>query len=355
MNDADLMAALRSGAESLDRGERGPMQEVACLHKAGWLSDAGDLSPNQLCERLTQIGAASLPIARLYEGHANALALIAASANDAQRLAVEARLRQDDGGSPACLLGVWGADGARPVQIVPGETGQELSGEKAYASGLGVVTLAIVTAQTDAGLQMVLIDARDMSRGNQAAWDVDGMVGSVSGTFMCDRLPAGDAQQIGSPGAMLEEPAFHGGVWRLAACYAGAIQRLAVLCNEVVEAADASGRDNPINRARLGSVVIESQTATLWARHAAEVMSDPAANRDAKIAAALFAREACEQAADRTLALAERVIGARLHQRGNEAGRIARDLRLFLRQAALDDKLALATRLWARNRAAFRA
>ena len=49
------------------------------------------------------------------------------------------------------------------------------------------------------------------------------------------------------------------------------------------------------------------------------------------------------------LVLVERVAGTAMHARGSETGRIARDLRFFLRQAHLDDKLALATRLRARQ------
>jgi alkylation response protein AidB-like acyl-CoA dehydrogenase len=337
MIDPALLERLRAGGQALDRGARGPTAEIAMLRAAGWLGDASSLGCASLCDRLVALGGASLPVARLYEGHVNALNLIAAHASPMQRDAIGDAVRR------GALLGVWGADGERPVSIAGVGRQARLSGAKTYASGLGVVALAIVSVRTAEGLQMVLVDAREPARADLGGWDVDGMFGSASGTFACDGLPAGPAQILGRPDGMLTEPAYHGGVWRLAACYAGALQRLADLCR----CANGHGlRDDPVAQARLGAIAIETQTALLWAREAAHVAEDPAKPTQTAISTALFAREACEQAAARLLNLAERQLGARMHHRGSEAGLIARDLRFFLRQAALDGKLALATQLW---------
>jgi hypothetical protein len=337
MDSSTPIDRLRAGDEALDRGLRGPGEEIALLRGAGWLADTADLDAAELCERLMQIGSASLSVARLYEGHANALALIADHATPVQRAAISDAVRR------GALTGVWGADGARPVGIAGRGAQARLNGDKVFASGLGVVALAIVTARTPQGVQMVLVDARDPARGDPAAWDVDAMVGSASGRFVCDGLSAVQEQRLGPPGAMLTEPAFHGGVWRLAACYAGAMQRLAALCREAHHNASSC---EPLAEARLGRIAIEAQTAELWAREAARGFDYPASTPETVMFTALFAREACEQAAGRLLDLVERQLGAQMHRRASEAGRIARDLRFFLRQAALDGKLALATRLW---------
>lgn len=343
-----LLAALRAGGEALDRGARGPEPELRLLREAGLLSGGlgagavwGELSPDaaadMLCARLIALGSASLPLARLYEGHVNALCLLQQHATPSQRALVDAALAR------GALLGVWGADSDLPVFIEPSAAGARLRGTKAYASGLGYVEFAIVTAATPDGLQMVLAQVDDPGRAMPEAWDVDGMVGSLSGRFQCDGLPAMPDQRVGQVGALFEEPAFHGGVWRIVACCAGAMHRLAQLCSERLE--QRGGGAAPVLLARLGGIAIDAQAALLWARHAAfEVETQ--GDRTRAITAALFALEATEQAADRLLAACERLLGATMHARSSEAGRIARDLRFYLRQADLDGKLAMAVGLW---------
>jgi hypothetical protein len=109
-------------------------------------------------------------------------------------------------------------------------------------------------------------------------------------------------------------------------------------------------QDDPLMQARLGAIAIEAETAKLWSRHAAHAVETCEAHHDDAVSSALLAREAVEQAAVRQLAITERVFGTAMHRRGSEAGRIARDLRLYLRQADLDGKLALATSSWLNRR-----
>lgn len=347
---ARLLAALRAGGEALDRGERGPSVELALLRDAGLLAaplpvaDGGRglgssaTGAAAICEVLMALGGASLPIARLYEGHVNATALIVRHGNAEQRVRIGEQVRQ------GAMLGVWGADGEQPVLIEQTAAGPTLCGTKAFASGLGDISIAIVAARGDHGLQMVMVAANDPARADHTAWDVDGMVGSRSGWFDCTGLPAGGSALLGGPDAFFEEPDFHGGVWRLAACYAGAMARLATLCADWTERREQSAV--PIVQSRVGMGAIEAETATLWARHAATVVERRDGRAGNAVATALFAREAVEQAATRQLALVERLSGTAMHRRGSESGRIARDLRFYLRQGDLDGKLALATAHW---------
>lgn len=347
---AALIEALREGGEALDRGERGPGRELALLRDAGLLAaplpvaDGGRgwgtsaAGAEAICALLIELGGASLPIARLYEGHVNAVALIDRHAHAAQRA------RSIDAIRGGAMFGVWGADSEQPVAIEQGAAGAALRGTKAFASGLGDIAIAIVTARAADGLRMLTVPADDPARADHDAWDVDGMVGSRSGRFDCTGLSAAPENRLGAPDALFTEPDFHGGVWRLAACHAGAMARLAVLCADWL---DRRGQlEAPLMKARLGACAIEAETAGLWSRHAALTVEGDAGRPDDAIAAALFAREAVEQAAARQLALVERLFGTAMHRRASEAGRIARDLRFYLRQADLDGKLALATVCW---------
>lgn len=345
-----VVDALRAGSEALDRGDRGPSPELALLRDAGLLiaplpiADGGygwgtsASGAETICTLLMALGGASLPIARLYEGHVNAVALIVRHASGAQRARLIAAI---NGGA---LLGVWGADSEQPVVVEDKPAGAVLNGIKAFASGVGDIAFAIVTARGSDGLQMIIVASGDPARADHTAWDVDGMVGSRSGRFDCTGLPATTDERLGGPDALFTEPDFHGGVWRLAACYAGAMTRLAVLGAEWLNRRDQL--EAPLMKARLGASAIEAETAVLWSRHAARTVEGREGSEGRAIRAALFAREAVEQAAARQMALTERLFGTAMHRRDSEAGRIARDLRFYLRQADLDGKLALATAHW---------
>jgi len=347
---SQLIAEIQAGDEALDRGLRGPSRELSLLKEAGLLSAPLDGDHNGLgwgtspdgarfmLGTLVALGGASLPIARLYEGHVNAIKLVTALGTEDQRDNVAAMVH--DG----TLLGVWGANSQVPVEIVDTDGVLTLCGAKAFASGLGDVGLAIVTAECSGGLQMILIDARDPDRADHKDWDVDAMVGSRSGKFNCEGLTADRGVQLGSKDALFLEPAFHGGLWRLAACYAGALARIARLLAGKMK---ASGQSSvPQMHHRLGQVAIEAEGALLWATHACLAVEQAKMPTESAVRAALFAREAVEANCDRALSLAERSAGTLVHRRGDALGRVMRDLRFYLRQADLDGKLALATHYW---------
>lgn len=64
----------------------------------------------------------------------------------------------------------------------------------------------------------------------------------------------------------------------------------------------------------------------------------------------LLAREAVEAACVEVMDLAERAIGTAAHGTAHPVDRMCRDLRFYLRQAALDDKLARAGMRLGRDR-----
>ncbi|MGY2736696.1 acyl-CoA dehydrogenase family protein [Sphingomonas sp. UYP23] len=343
----DMLAAIRRGDEALDRGTRGPALELALLADAGllsaplpvgrggrgWGTSATGAEP--MFALLVALGGASLPLARIYEGHVNAIKLVLRHGDQDQQQ------RVCDAVTGGAILGVWGAERDRPVTI---DADGLLAGVKTFASGLGEVTLAIVTARVADGLRMVVIDATDPARGEIFDWDVDGMVGSQSGRFDCTGLPAMRADCLGAADALFIEPDFNGGVWRLCACYAGAMERLARLTAQRIGQEGRHG--DPLAAHRLGHLAMEARGAALWARSACLAVETSEVPPAEAVATTLFAREAIEQAATRLLALVERLNGTAMHRRGSEIGRLARDLRLYLRQADLDGKLRVATAEW---------
>lgn len=341
----DLLAALADGDEALDRGTRGPEIELDLLRNAGltrnplpqayggqgWGTTPEGALP--LLEMLMALGEANLPIARIYEGHVNAVRLVIdhGSPDQCQSFADQA--------SSGAIAGVWGADGSQPVTINNGT----LTGVKAFASGLGDVSIAVLTAKTPHGLQMILADVSDPARFDYGAWDMTAMVGSRSGQFDCNGLSAQHDQRLGMPDALFAEPAFHGGIWRIIACYAGALTALAHRMRRQIE--QRGSADDALTWHRLGLATMEAETARILARAACLAVETQGAAPSA-IATVLFAREAVERAATRQFELIERAMGTALHRSGSANGRVMRNLRLYLRQAQLDGKLALATSNW---------
>jgi alkylation response protein AidB-like acyl-CoA dehydrogenase len=105
---------------------------------------------NELSVILRLLGSADLSVARIFEGHFNAVSLVARYGDDNQLRALSERVAM--GG----LSGVWGADDAKGLHVVPGRK-SVLQGKKILASGAGFVTDPVVTAQADNGQVMCLL------------------------------------------------------------------------------------------------------------------------------------------------------------------------------------------------------
>lgn len=331
-----LVRAAKAGAEAVDRGERSLAPEIDLLHRAWLLQPRSGV--RELFPELYALGGASLPLARLFEGHHDALDLVLRLGSDTTR--AKTRRLVDDGG----LLGVWGADApGDPVTATVGKGDVlRLAGRKAFASGLGLVRAAVLSVRMPGGCQLLLVDATDAQRHNPASWDVDAMVGTVSGQFSLAGLEAQPDDRLGAIDAFYEEPFFHGGLWRIAAIQAGAVNGLAQGLRGLLVA--RGQMDNPLQRQRLAHVVRESLTAKLWAEAAASAMEGQIEDRS--IETPLFAREAIEHAATSAMEQLARASGTALHSRTEPLARQVRDLRLYLRQASLDDKLGFALQLW---------
>ena len=71
---------------------------------------------NDLCTVLRLLGAADLSVARIYEGHVNAVALVARYGDRDQVQALAERI------SKGGLSAVWGADDAKGLHVIDGES-----------------------------------------------------------------------------------------------------------------------------------------------------------------------------------------------------------------------------------------
>lgn len=360
--DAQFKAALHAIAARADAAERDPQSlapEVALLAKAGILTaclpvrDGGRglaTSPEAsltLFDVLRRIGRANLSLGRLFEGHVNAVKLVSLYGG-ATSIAEMSRVISEGG-----LLGVWGANGRKPLRYKAERGTYHLSGEKIFASGLGVVRLAVVTMHaaetTDAPPQLALIEVTEKRRQDAGHWDATGMRATMSGRFDFTDMRISEAQCLGEPGIYEREPHFEGGIWRYCAVHLGGVEALLLHWRETLL---SRGRfDNSFQLSRYARAVsLNRAMASLLRETASKLPSDSVTDApliEKFVTAALLARQFSEEVCLEILALAEKSLGTSAFRPG-PLERIRRDLSIYVRQAVPDEKLERAGRLLAK-------
>ena len=342
-NFGELLTPIAERAPYVDCADGNLGPDIETLRKAGWLSaclpaadggrgwgtePGGGLSA---LDALRHLGRANLSVARLFEGHMNAVKLIALYADNQQRAAIFGGVRR------SALLGVWGADDPGDPLIMTCE-GEEirLSGAKRFASGLGLVDQAIVTASDGAGGPYTLLAPTDaQERSDATGWRMAGMRATRSGRYDFSGLVLSADSLIGQKGDYFREPHFEGGIWRYCAAHLGGAEALYRSMVDQLVARDRA--DDPNQRRRVVACATALETSRLWLRRCAEEIeaSDAAPG---KAALALLAREVTEDACRTAIEIVDRSLGMAAHDEGSAVERMKRDLSLFLCQAAPDAK-----------------
>ena len=322
-----IAESLAAAAEAEEVGSADIAASVDVLRRSGWMTDDGGTVPDRTVRRLCRVGAANLPVGRLWEGHMNALYLAQVHGN----LETATRVGElVDGGA---FFGVWGADGDQAVE--PSLDGKSLIGHKNFASGLGTVTHSVVTVSSGPRVRLALVGVRDAARADASVWQMQGMRATASGRYDFDGISTDDILWIGRPGDYLKEPHFVGGVWRIAALQIGAALGLLDAAANSLRARDRL--DAPAQLSRLSTVAIRALAAAALTTRAAQA-SAPAGTHAPSDAAAMAAaaRLMTEEVALDAIRAVEQCIGLSHFEDGSTTGRKARDLAVYLRQAARD-------------------
>ncbi|MBB3950354.1 acyl-CoA dehydrogenase family protein [Aureimonas jatrophae] len=323
---------------SAARVEDAPEAGVAVLREAGLLHLAAEETadgyryelPWRLALRLlARIGGADLSLGRLLEGHLNALQLVALYADAAQKQRVLAAVRA------GTLLGVWGAD-TEPRFAVSGAGELRLTGAKRYASGLGLVGLALVPYEDEARVShLLLVPVDDPARQDAGAWHMSGMRASRSGTYRFEDLRVDEtAARVGRPGDYRREPFFVGGIWRCAAAQLGAVERLVEIL--VAELTASDRLQHPLQSARVGQAIMAARDARLNVEAAAEAVETGSLDAELAVSLAALSRLRVETAGLEVMQLVERGLGLSSFHADHPAERVMRDLAVYLRQANPD-------------------
>lgn len=265
-----------------------------------------------------------LRLCKLYEGHTDALAVMA-----------ELDARSIPSGS---TWGMWAAEPPQArVLISAGDTeygalGVRLDGRKAWCSGAGVLSHALITAWDDHDQQqLVAVELNQPGvKVTSEGWRAVGMGATESVEVQFEKAVA---YRVGKPGQYLSRPGFwHGGIG-IAACWYGAACALAQ--NLLLHSQKSA---EPHALAHLGAVDTALYGAATVLRTSAQFLDDcPTADAEQL---ARRSRAIIEATAENVILHVGRALGAGPYCRDAHFSQMIADLPVFLRQSHAERDLA---------------
>jgi alkylation response protein AidB-like acyl-CoA dehydrogenase len=338
----EIVPEMRSRAEILDREPCFPEADCSRLRAIGALAavvpqkqgglglgiDPG--SALTLFELLRILGSGNLAVGRIFEGHVNALKLILLYGDEAQKKSAIDDVRNGH------LFAIWIADDRDPVRLVGGSTPM-LVGRKAFCSAAGYASRALITAQTNDGVRMLLVPVLAHRGTTRQNCSIQGMRASVTSGFSFNEVETPVNALIGCPGDYTREPTFSAGAWRTTAVTLGGLD---ALIDETRKQLIARGRhQDPHQLARMGRAFVAQETARLWVRNAAQ-RAESKDNTSASLTAYVnLTRTAVEATVLDTIQTVQRCLGLGAFLVSNPVERLVRDLATYVRQPAPDEAL----------------
>ena len=279
-------------------------------------------------QAFSQIAQHDLSLAKLFEGHTDALAILV----ELDELDQATDTPRTSGAGIAATWGVWAAESPNGRVRIERREGNDvtLHGTKFWCSGAGHVQRGLLTAwfADSQRPQLVQVDMAQPGIGiSHGAWRAVGMQGSASLDVTFDATPA---SLVGSDGDYLSRPGFWQGGAGIAACWYGGALALAATLRRAVEQSPASARVG-FRFAALGKVDLALHSTAAVLRHAAQWIDEHP--RDDASQIALYARLAAEDCARRVLDETGRALGATAFCRDAHFARAAADLPVFVRQS----------------------
>jgi alkylation response protein AidB-like acyl-CoA dehydrogenase len=264
--------------------------------------------------RLAGLGRLDLALARLAEGHTDAVAIL----REAGRHPVE-----------GALYGVWAAKSEGTGAVL---SGGRLSGTVRFCSGATALDRALVAA----GDELVDVDLADPGVHRvEGSWQAIGMDASDSADVVFADVPLGEAALIGYPGWYVSRLGFARGGGGVAAVWLGGC---AGVVDSVLAYLRERGRADDHQLAHLGAAYTALQAADATLVRAAEEI-DGAADTDLGLLT-----DACRAAVERTaceiLDRAPKITGPTLLCRERGFAQQLADLLVYVRQHHAERDLA---------------
>ncbi|MGY4535077.1 hypothetical protein ACVW0Y_004230 [Pseudomonas sp. TE3786] len=271
---------------------------------------------------LAAVAASDLSLCKLYEGHTDALAIIAEVQGDYS-------LPSDS------TWGMWAAEPPQAkVQINARTSAKDvrLDGLKAWCSGAKELSHALLTCWDEEGQQQLVAVALQQPGINvtDQGWHAVGMAATASVEVRFDQARG---HLIGPPGAYLDRPGFwHGGAG-IGVCWFGAAQALAEALRS-----HCRKRPEPHALAHLGALdsALGAAADSLRAG-AAWIDQQPYANAERLVRRL---RSQCEYAAAQAIEHVGRALGAGPYCRDEKFAQLLADLPVYVRQSHAERDLA---------------
>lgn len=266
---------------------------------------------------LAEVAAHDLSLAKLFEGHTDALAILHELDAPAQ--------------PPGALWGVWCAEPpqARLRMHAAADETVRLSGPKAWCSGAARLTHAVVSAWDDAQRPCLAVVALRQPgvQVTQRGWHAVGMAATASVDVAFD---GARALALGAPGRYTARAGFWRGGAGIAACWWGGAVGLA---RAVRAGARAAKADDPHRLAHLGAIDALLASSGALLRESAQAVDAAGDDPQRLHTLALRVRLAVEASCARVIEHAGRAIGAGPMCRDPDVARRFADLPVFLRQS----------------------
>ncbi|MFD6274647.1 acyl-CoA dehydrogenase [Streptomyces sp. NPDC060209] len=292
--------------------------------------EAGDLNfplpgSGATAERFAALRAVAeddLCLARLVEGHVDALAIL------------------DELGGPAPVpgrrWGVWASEppGEGLLAVRDADGRWSVNGLKQYCSGAHSCTHALVTARAEDGRRLFAVPLTEGAyEPVEGTWQALGMAGSDTPDV---RFHSAAAEPVGGVEGYVDRPGFqHGGIG-VAACWLGGARAV----TRALRAAAHRG-GGPHTDAHLGAVDIDLRAAGLLLEvAAAEIDTDPLDAKGEARLRSLRVRGFVEAVCDRTLGHVGRGTGAGPLCHDRRHARDVADLTVYIRQHHAERNLA---------------
>ena len=357
------LAEIAAAAAELDREPRFPRGAFDALTAAGALTatigaarDGASVATEW--DLLRRVAAADASVARVLDGHLNAVERLEVAAEpelrDRELAAVEDRGR---------LLGVWGADPrdeeGEPARLHRTDAGLVLRGVKTFCSGAGGVDAAMVMVGTDDGTApaLVLLDCGEAVEVDRDWYRAAGLRASESHRVVFHDAPV--TAVLGEPGELVRDPWFSRDAMRTAATWAGMVDAAADAALGAL--VDAGRGEDPLARLAAGRIEATRGTVDAWLARAATVAdfairpSAAASTLGALVdgdhsfgppscadprATSIAMRAEIDRAAKAILETAAAACGSHQFVTAGRLDRARRDLETFLLQHRLDPLLS---------------
>ena len=267
-------------------------------------------------EALADLAAEDLSLARLCEGHADALAILAEAGRG--------------GRHAGCAYGVWAARSrAATLRATPHGRGWQLDGIKEFGSGARLNDRALVTAEAPDGYRLFDVDLTGAGTAVvDGSWAAVGMAGSDSATTTFERVTVAPDDVIGEPGFYLGRPGFFFGAVGVAACWYGGAR---ALVDRLLAGLGPDPSEHVLSETGRAVAALRAVGEVLAAA-AAEIDADPLDAHGGARYRALWVRETAHTACVAVLSGVAQAGGARPLGHDEVQSRRAADLYVFLTQ-----------------------